>query len=73
MVDMEEDSILPLGTMEADPDFQNSGAPDLAVIVSYNCDRNPNLFIITCPGVGLPPRGGEVAGQALHSGLRLCD
>ena len=37
----------------------------------HHCDGDPTLDISTCPGVGLPPLGGEESGQAFQRVLRL--
>ena len=71
-LDMETGAILPLGTLDVNPDLQNLGAPDVALSGSYHGDRNSTPEIIACMGVGLLPLGDKAAGQGLQSGLRLC-
>ena len=72
-VGMEAGAILPLGPLNTDTALRTSGDPDAEVSGRYHSNGYPTMDISTCPGVGLPPLGGEAAIQALQYDLSLSE
>ena len=73
MVDMDDGAVLPLGTLDADPDHRHSGELYSVMRVSHHCYVTPTMNIPECLVVGLPPLGGKAAFQALQRVFCLCD
>ena len=71
-VDMEAGAVFPLGSLGADLACRHSGALDAVVSGSYHCDENPTPDIHVFTVLGLPPLGGNAAGQDIQRVLHLC-
>ena len=70
-VEVDSFAILPLSNLGSYPTRIHPGSPDTAVDVLHHFGRDSDLEISACPGVGSPPLGGKVDGQAFQCGLRL--
>ena len=64
-------TVLPMGTLENDPDCRHMGDPGAVTDSTRHCDGDPDSDVSKCPEVGLPPLGGKAGGQVFQHGLSL--